>query len=143
MLVDDETLGWQHRVGNCGPSVAVLIGAVSYESAESLWQQIDAGLAVHGHQRVDVDDQRGSFGGPICGTGDRQATVAGTAQHDVVEVFELEHGNDVVDVCAEPDPWTQMAALTHPSQRRVNTTCPRSRSSCATGVHSHPPPKPP
>ena len=98
--------------------MTVLIGRGSYESAESLRQQIDAGLAVHGHQRVDVDEQRDSLGGTICGAGDRQAAVAGTAQHDVVEVFELEHGNDVLDVCAEPDPWAQMAALTHPCQRR-------------------------
>ena len=35
-----------------------------------------------------------------------------------MEVIELEHGNDVVDVCVEPDPRAQMAALTHPCQRR-------------------------
>ena len=117
-LVDDETLRWQHRVGDGDPSVTVLIGSGSYESAESLRQQIDAGLTVHRHQRVDINEQRDSLGGTICGAGDRQAAVAGTAQHDVVEIFELEHRNDVVDVCAEPDPWTQMAALTHPCQRR-------------------------
>ena len=80
--------------------MTVLIGPGSYESAESIWEQIDTGLAVHGHQRVDVDEQRDSLVGTICGAGDRHATVAGTA-------------------------------------------CPRSRSSCATGVHSQPPPKPP
>ena len=113
-LVGDQTLGWQHRVRDCDPSVTVLIDRSSYESAESLRQQIDAGLAVHGHQRVDVDEQRDSFGGTICGAGDRQATVTGTAQHDVAEIFELEHGNEVVDVCAEPDPRARDGCA-HPS----------------------------
>ena len=117
-VVGDETLGWQQDVRECDPSVPVLIGRGPYESAESLRQHIEAGLTVHRHQRVDIDEQRDSLGGTICGAGDRQAAVAGTAQHDVVEFFELEHGNDVLDVGAEPNPWTQMAALTHPCQRR-------------------------
>ena len=93
--------------------MTVLIGPGAYESAEPFRQQIDSGLTVQGHQRVDVDDQRDSFVGTICGAGDRHAAVAGTAQHDVVEVLELEHGNDVVDVCVEPDPRPDGGA--HPS----------------------------
>ena len=118
MLVGDETLGWQQDVRECDPSVPLLIGRGPYESAESLRQHIEAGLTVHRHQRVDINEQRDSLRGTICGAGDRQPAVAGTAQHDVVEFFELEHGNDVLDVGAEPNPWTQMAALTHPCQRR-------------------------
>ncbi len=93
---------WQQRIRDRHPSVTVLVGRRSHDLTEFRGQEIQYGLAILGHQRVDVDQQGDARLGDLVGrTSDRHAAVAGTAQHDVVEIFELEHGDDVLDVRTE------------------------------------------
>lgn len=85
---------------------------------ERVGQQVQAGLAVGGHQGVDVDNETDPVGGPICGAGDGHAPVAGATEHDVVEVLELEHRHHVLHMGGEVNrlAGTEVGPLAHASQ---------------------------
>jgi len=71
------------------------------------------------HQGVDVDHEPDPVDDSIGGSGDRHTPITVSAQDYLVEIFELEDSDDVLDVDAQPHlGMTQVSSFAHPGHRR-------------------------
>ena len=87
---------------------------------------------------VHVDDAANAMRHALGDTGDDQAAIAVAHQDDLVQVLELEHVDDVLDVCVEAHvPTEEMAALAQSCQGRGHDVVASSAQ-----VRRHPLPAP-
>ena len=94
-------------------------------------EEIEHGLTMLWHERVQIYDVGDAFGHPIGHAGDDRARGAVPEEHNVAEILILQHIDNVVDVHVESDLGaSEMAAFAEPRQCRsddVVTALPQER----------------
>ena len=98
-----------------------IAGRGSHHVSEIFGQQVQGRLAVAGDEGVDVHDQADAVCDPIRSAGHGHAPIAGSAQHDVVKVLELEHRDDILDVRGKSHVGSQVERSPIPVSVGVNT----------------------
>jgi hypothetical protein len=117
-FVGDQTFRWEDAGRNCHPPVPAGVCRVSDNLAERWREKGQTRLTVFGHEGINIDDERDSLGDPVGRAGHGHSTVAGATHHHIVEVLELEHRDDVLNVRRKSKLWSQVMALAHPRQRQ-------------------------
>jgi hypothetical protein len=109
--------------------VATGVRRISDHLAERRRKKVQARLTVFGHEGINVDDERDALRDPVGSASHRHSTVAGATNHNIVEVLELEHRDDVLNVRRKSNLWPQVVTLAHPRERHGRDIVPQRAQS--------------